>query len=69
MPEQEIPVVRWRFHGSEGQHCFARIFGDSRNLGHFNYAWLFTSITLNVDIRLPYVKGLIANLATGGEIQ
>ena len=51
----------------KAQRCFARIFGDSRNLGHSTCARLFTSITLNVDIRLPCMKGL-AILATGDEI-
>jgi hypothetical protein len=51
------------------RHCFARIFGDSRNIGHFNNAWLFTSSTLTVGIRLPSVERLFPNHATSNEIQ
>jgi hypothetical protein len=51
------------------RHCFARIFGDSRNIGQFKNAWRFTSSTLTVGIRLPSVERLFAIRAAGDEIQ
>ena len=52
-----FPLIRRPFRDTGRQHRSARIFVNSRNLGQLNYAWLFPSSTLSLDIRLLCVKG------------
>src|ERR1700692_3262133 len=52
-----FPFIRRPFRDTGRQHRSARIFVNSRNLGQLNYAWLFPSSYLSLDMRLLCVKG------------
>src|SRR5258706_3372501 len=50
-----FPLFVGHFRDAGRQHRSARKFANCRNIGQLNYAWLFPSSTLILDIRLPCV--------------
>ena len=48
-----FPLLVGHFRQAGREHCSARNVANCRNIGQFNYAWLFRSSTLRLDIRLP----------------
>src|SRR5262249_20348244 len=51
-----FPPVCRPFRHAGRQHRSARNFVNCRNVGQLNYAWLFPSSALSLDIRLPCLK-------------